>query len=185
MGRRTVTLLLSGGIDSAALVPFYRARDVDLHALHFDYGQPSALAERRAAKAICKHYTLPLAVRKFGFSLPCVAGEFHARNALFLLGAAALETGASGIAIGIHAGTPYYDCSEAFVADLGRVFDGYFGGSVSVEAPFLAFDKRHVCEFAYRSQVPLSLTFSCERTNDSPCGECASCRDRQAHLGRP
>jgi 7-cyano-7-deazaguanine synthase len=176
---------MSGGIDSAALVPFYQTRDVDLCALHFDYGQPTAEAERRAVEAICEHYALTLAIQSFGIPLPCETGEFRARNALFLIAAAAIEPGSSAIAIGIHAGTPYYDCSEAFVEDLRRVFDGYFGGSVSIDAPFLAFDKRHICEFARRAEVPLDLTFSCERTNDAPCGECPSCRDRLAYLGCP
>jgi 7-cyano-7-deazaguanine synthase len=185
MSKRTISLLMSGGIDSAVLVPFYRARDVSIHGLHFDYGQLSARAERRAVNAICTHYALPLTIQKLGFSLPCDAGEFRARNALLLLAAAALEPNSSAIAIGIHAGTPYYDCSDAFLGDMRRMVDGYFGGTVSLEAPFLAFDKQHICEFACRTGVPIDLTYSCERTSDGPCGECPSCRDRQARLGHP
>ncbi len=184
MGARSVSLLLSGGIDSTALVPFYLARGDELRAIHFDYGQPSAQAERRAARAVCKYYGLQVTIQELGFPLPCVTGEYRARNALLLLSAAALDAGASAIAIGIHDGTPYYDCSEAFVQDTNRVLEGYFGGAVFVEAPFLEFDKRRVCEFALHAEVPLGLTFSCERASGTPCGECASCQDRRIYLER-
>lgn len=186
MSRRTVTLLVSCGIDSSTLVPFYRDRaEIDIRALHVNYGQPSARAERKAVMAICAHYDLPLVIHRLGFSIPCERDEYRARNALLLLAAAALETESAAIAIGIHAGTSYYDCSDVFIEDLRRVLDGYFGGAISIEAPFLKFEKRHVCEFARRSGVPLKLTFSCERTSATPCGECPSCLDRQAHLGHP
>lgn len=185
MGERTVTLLLGGGIDSTALIPFYRDRGVTHRAAHFDYGQPSAAAERRAGRAICRHYAVPLATYSLGVALAAEDGEYRGRNALLLFAAAGLDPPPSAIAIGIHAGTPYYDCSEVFLRDIRRLFDGYFGGAVSVEAPFIAFGKQQVCEFARRAGVPLDLTFSCERRSAAPCGACPSCLDRRAYLGRP
>jgi 7-cyano-7-deazaguanine synthase len=156
-----------------------------LRAIHFDYGQPSALAERRAVRTICRHYKVPLAARNLGISLACESGEYRGRNALLLMAAAGSEPVTTSVAIGIHAGTPYYDSSAAFLRDINRLFDGYFGGTLPVEAPFVGFDKRDVCAFARKVRVPLDLTFSCERTSDTPCGECLSCRDREACLERP
>jgi 7-cyano-7-deazaguanine synthase len=181
----TVKLLLGGGLDSTALIPFYQTRGAALHAVHFDYGQPSAAAERRAARAICHHYKVPLATHKLGIALPCVHGEYPGRNALLLIAAAGLEPVPSSIAIGIHAGTPYYDCSPAFLRDVTRLFDGYFGGILPVEAPFVDFGKHEVCAFARSVGVPLDLTFSCERSGGEPCGSCRSCLDREACLARP
>ena len=180
-----VKLLLGGGIDSAALIPFYQNRGVALRAVHFNYGQPSAVAERRAARAICRHYKVPLVTHKLGISLACESGEYRGRNALLLMAAAGSEPSPSSVAIGIHAGAPYYDCSEAFLREINRLFDGYFGGTLPVEAPFVGFDKEGVCAFAREADVPFDLTFSCERTSGAPCGECLSCRDRIACLERP
>lgn len=181
----TVRVLLGGGIDSAALIPFYQTRGAALHAVHFDYGQPSVTAERRAVRAICRHYEVPLATHKLGIALPSEHGEYRGRNGLLLIAAAGSEPVPSSVAIGVHAGAPYYDCSPAFLRDINRLFDGYFGGTLSVEAPFVDFDKRDVCAFAREIELPLDLTFSCERTSSAPCGECLSCRDREACLERP
>lgn len=178
-------MLLGGGIDSAALIPFYQARGVALRAVHFDYGQPSATAERRAVRALCHHYEVPLTTHKLGIALLSEHGEYRGRNGLLLIAAAGLEPVPSAVAIGIHDGTSYYDCSPVFLRDINRLFDGYFGGTLSVEAPFVDFHKRDVCSFAREIDLPLDLTFSCERTSGTPCGHCLSCRDREACIERP
>ena len=68
-----------------------------------------------------------------------------------------------------------------------RQYGGNFGGPIlkSKASFFIDFDKRDVCAFARKAGVPLDLTFSCERTSDTPCGECLSCRDREACLEGP
>lgn len=96
-----------------------------------------------------------------------------------LLGAASnLDNAGGRLSLGIHAGTPYYDCSSSFLTDVQRLLDGYFGGTVRVEAPFVEFTKRDVFDFCLRNRVPVDLTFSCERSSDCPCGECRSCEER-------
>jgi 7-cyano-7-deazaguanine synthase len=128
---------------------------------------------------------VPLATRKLGIALLNEHGEYRGRNGLLVIAAAGSEPVPSSVAIGIHAGTPYYDCSPAFLRDINHLFDGYFGGTLSVEAPFIEFDKRDVCTFAREAGVPIDLTFSCERTSGAPCGECLSCQDREACLECP
>jgi 7-cyano-7-deazaguanine synthase len=116
-----------------------------------------------------------------GFAVECTEGEYHYRNALLVLAAASIAQHAHvGIAIGIHAGPPYYDCTPAFVDDMQRVLDGYHGGSTRVEAPFLEFSKRDIFDFCLGNGVPVELTFSCERGSNRPCQQCASCEDRMA-----
>jgi 7-cyano-7-deazaguanine synthase len=150
-----------------------------LRAVHFDYGQPSAEGERRAVLEIAKHYAVPIDQIKFGLPITNVRGEYLCRNAMFLLGAASILNSASArLALGIHTGTPFYDCSVPFLDDVQRLFDGYFGGTVQVEAPFAEFTKRDVFDFCVRNHVPIDLTFSCERQSAYPCGECRSCKER-------
>ncbi|MGI8405999.1 MAG: 7-cyano-7-deazaguanine synthase [Thermomicrobiales bacterium] len=178
-----LTLLLGGGIDSTTLIPFYLRRDVPIRGIHFDYGQASLTGELRAVRAICCHYSVPLQTIRLGFPLSSRNGEYRGRNALLALAAASLATRPHSVAIGIHAGVPYYDSSATFVADLNRLFDGYFDGVATVQAPFTDFTKAQVYAFAVQSQVPIELTFSCERRSDGPCGACPSCRDREALRG--
>ena len=82
-------------------------------------------------------------------------------------------------AIGIHSCTPYYDCSQSFVNDIQRLFDGYFNGSIQVEAPFLELTKGEILSLCDKLKVPVEITYSCERSSDIPCGECLSCIDRR------
>jgi 7-cyano-7-deazaguanine synthase len=174
-------ILLGGGMDSAALLPFYLSRDVEVRGVHFDYGQPSARGERRSVLALARHYDVPVETQSLGLALASTRGEYHCRNALIVLAAASVALRAQlGIAIGIHADSPYYDSTPAFVGDVQRLLDGYHGGTVRVEAPFLEFSKQDVFDYCLESGVPVNLTFSCERRSDRPCRQCASCKDQMA-----
>lgn len=85
----------------------------------------------------------------------------------------------SKIAIGVHSGVPYYDSTEMFIADSLNILDGYFNGTVLLDAPFLSFTKHQIYEYCIENNVPLELTYSCERGNMLPCGICPSCKDRR------
>ena len=168
-------------MDSAALLPFYLSRGAEVRGVHFDYGQPSVAGERRAALALSRHYGVAVETKRLGVAVQRTEGEYHCRNALLVLAAASVAPCARlGVAIGIHASSPYYDSTPAFVADVQRVLDGYHGGTLRVEAPFLEFSKRDVFDYCLGHGVPMGLTFSCEDASDRPCQRCASCKDRMA-----
>src|SRR5713101_9874697 len=132
--RRTmVTVLLSGGIDSAALLGFYSRQYFNVTAFFVNFGQPAAKQELNAAKAICKHHGVPLSV----FTTKCDAifspGKIAGRNAFLIFAAMLGCQGRPGIiAIGIHDGTPYYDCSEGFLKGVQIIVDGYTAGTVKI-----------------------------------------------------
>lgn len=177
---KVVHILLGGGIDSSALIPFYLSLGLNAVGIHFNYGQPSAAGERRAVKLIAKHYRIRARMVDLGFRLHIQRGEVRCRNALLLLSAAGLnEHPKMLISMGIHAGTHYYDCSYRFIDNIQVLLDGYFGGSVRFDAPFARFTKTGVYQYCERAKVPLELTFSCERRSDAPCGRCRSYKDRQ------
>lgn len=173
-------VLLSGGIDSAATLVLYHQQGAELSAIHFDYGQPARRSEWEAAEAIAQHYGVPITRIRLGVRPRARNGEFFGRNALFVLAAAAtVGQGPLVIAAGLHTASPYYDTTSAFVADVQRILDGYAGGSVTFAAPFLEKTKKDIIQYARRHRVPLHLTYSCERRNAPPCGECSSCQDRR------
>lgn len=175
-----VNVLLSGGIDSTALVSFYLARDIAVKGIHFNYGQPCFRGEQRAVQQVSSYYKISTKTISLGFSIANNQGEYHCRNAILLLSAASISLAKPArFVIGIHANAPYYDCSKAFIENIQKLLDGYFNGSAQVETPFLEFTKKDIIELCKALNVPVNLTFSCERNSDIPCGKCLSCTDRR------
>ncbi|GAB4255231.1 MAG: hypothetical protein Kow00129_16130 [Thermoleophilia bacterium] len=131
-------VLVSGGIDSAALLAFYLRERFDVRPLFVDFGQPAAKQELRAARAVCKHYGVRLSIMTVRSQVTFSVGEIPGRNA-FLVFAALLvcDMRPGVIAIGIHEGPPYYDCTEGFLKSIQAVVDGYAAGRIKVAAPFL------------------------------------------------
>jgi len=176
-----VLVLHSGGIDSTACLAFYLQQGFAVEALFVDYGQAAARRERKAATAISTHYNIRLRpVECAGFQ-GLGSGYILGRN-MFLAGCAlmAYPYPAGIIAMGIHAGTSYADCSQLFVEQLQAICDTYAGGAIVLGVPFLEWSKRDMVDYCRMHEVPLQLTYSCELGQDQPCGKCASCRDLEA-----
>jgi 7-cyano-7-deazaguanine synthase len=175
------TVLMSGGIDSAACAHFLRRQGLVLDAVFLDYGQVAATLEVRAAMALAHHLDLPLQLFTLSGSEPLGSGELVGRNALLVFATLFLIRGRSGlIALGLHAGTPYYDCSAPFVTSIASLVSEHTDGRVSVVAPFIEWTKRDVFDYFISANLPISITYSCESGTDPVCGACASCRDRKA-----
>ncbi len=177
--RRRALVLLSGGIDSAACTQFLLEQDYVVGALFADYGQPAAEQERNSASLVASHFGIPLSWctvaprRTFG------AGEIPGRNAWLVLTAYMLGEVAGGvIALGVHAGSPYYDCTEAFLFSLNRLLGEHSDGRVCCYAPFVSWPKALVYRYFKERNLPLALTYSCEAGTVPPCGICRSCLDR-------
>jgi 7-cyano-7-deazaguanine synthase len=175
----SVLLLASGGIDSTALIDFYRRRNTEVKAVHFQYGQPSAQSEMEAFEKVSKYYRVETRLSNQSFPMTQRGDELIGRNLFFTLAASTLETPPLRISLGIHQGTLYYDCTRTFVDDCQRLLDGYFGGTVRLETPFIDLRKADIIDYCKRNNVPLNLTYSCLRQNSPPCGTCSSCSDRK------
>jgi 7-cyano-7-deazaguanine synthase len=174
-----VLVLLSGGLDSTAVLHFYLSERRPVIAMFVDYGQAAAEQERRASQAVCRRCGVSLLQRVVSGAVIKGQGEIPMRNA-FLLALAAMERPDTvwGVATGIHAGTAYADCSEGFAALMQQIarFDNR---PVDVLNPFLAWTKHDVLSYCEANDVPTALTYSCERGQVPPCGSCLSCRDRK------
>lgn len=174
-------VLVSGGIDSAALMAFYLRQNFDLRALFVDFGQPASKQELNAARSLCKHYGVPLSILTAKCDTTFSPGEIPGRNAFLVFAAMLVCQGRPGlIAIGIHEGPPYYDCSEGFLNAVQAIVDGYAAGRIRIAAPFLKWNKLMVWEFCKESELPVDLTYSCEKGGSTPCRICPSCKDREA-----
>ena len=162
---------------------FYLRRKVSIQCIHFQYGQPNGQSEAEAVEKLTNYYGLEKSVVQLGFPLMKRKEELLGRNTFFVLAASSLGVTPARIALGIHSGSPYYDCSRLFIEDCQRVLDGYFQGIVRLEAPFLDFGKRDIVRYCKTNNVPIQLTYSCQTQNYPPCGKCTSCLDRQQIVG--
>ncbi len=190
-------LLLSGGLDSAALAALRHPSD----ALTVDYGHVCADAERAAARIVCDrlnitHHTLTIDCSGVGSGL--LAGDFRSGSAVGddKNGVAAefwpfrnqlLVTIAAGLAyrLGLHRVVlgcvstdqeRHVDGSRAFVEALAAV-TRMQEGEVDVVAPAADLTSQDLIEL---SGVPLGLlgwTHSCHTANRA-CGWCPGCMKR-------
>jgi 7-cyano-7-deazaguanine synthase len=175
-----VLVLLSGGLDSAACLSFYKCLNRPTCGLFIDYEQPAANHEYRAAKEIANYYNVFLYTAKWNGQSKKRSGIVAARNA-FLLIAALMERPeqVTTIALGIHAGTQYTDCSSEFVSRMQSIFDIYSEGALHIATPFKDWTKSDIWAYAISKNVPVDLTYSCEAGLNQPCGKCLSCLDRK------
>jgi 7-cyano-7-deazaguanine synthase len=173
-------VLLSGGIDSAACTKYYLDSGYEVHSIFIDYGQLPANREFGSAEKIASYYGIDLIRLTFNSKQKYGAGEIEFRNAFLIFSSLLSCPSFKGlVSMGIHAGTRYYDCSEAFVLDINRILSTYSDGEITFDAPFLKWTKAQIVEFCKKRDVPLNLTYSCEEGGDIPCGKCLSCIDRR------
>ena len=176
--RTAFLILASGGVDSSTLLWLSIQQGLTPTALFVDYGQPAAEAEGEAVAKICSSLGTPWrCVRYKGTRFG--AGEIRGRNA-FLLHMALVEfpSNSGVVALGIHAGTGYTDCSPEFMEVMERSYEFHTGGAITATAPFLHWTKQDVYRLAAKLDLPTAQTHSCEASN-LPCGRCRSCQDRR------
>ena len=174
---RKCIVLLSGGIDSAACLDMYLRNESFVNCLHVQYGQRAARQELDAATAIASHYDVPLTVIRHCGDRQHHEGEVVGRNAFFVM-TALVETGTpSSIVMGIHTGSPYFDCSSHFVALTQQLLDSYCDGRTRFSAPLIDWTKQDIWSYCSAHGVPVGLTYSCEHGGGDPCGECLSCKE--------
>ncbi len=175
----TATVLMSGGIDSAACAHRLLAQGLHVEGLFVDLRQAAAYREAMAVSALAK--VLGMEVRQVDFTglRASGTGELVGRNAFLVFSALFVTRGLSSlIALGLHGGSAYFDSSEDFLASIDKLVGEHTGGRVSVVAPFIAWSKKAVVDYFIASGLPLALTYSCEAGTDPVCGICASCRER-------
>lgn len=175
------TILMSGGLDSSACAHYYKQRGYDVRGVHVSYGQPAEAAERRAMEQVCKFFGIRFSAFCATGSEKYGTGELFGRNLFLISCAMCLGKFDAGIlAMGIHAGTPYYDCSPAFFELMSRVVAEHTDGRLQLAAPFLLWDKGEIVRYVRETDIPVQLTYSCEAGTPQPCGKCLSCLDRVA-----
>lgn len=207
---KKAVVLLSGGMDSAAVIAIAREQGFAVHALSVRYGQrhTSELdAAGRVAEAlgVAAHKVVDVDLRSIGGSaltddaidVPEAGGEgipstyVPARNTIMLslaLGWAEV-LGANDIFCGVNAVdySGYPDCRPEFIAAFQALANlatkaGVEGAGLRVHAPLQFLGKADIVREGVRLGVDFGLTVSCYQADAQgrACGHCDACRLRAA-----
>lgn len=178
-----VTVLFSGGIDSSACIAYYLEQGWQVQPLWVDFGQPAAHQERMAVEKLCRYYRLTVRVTRLEGMLWTTTqsdpAEYLGRN-LTLLSLAVSQSPLSPslIAMGIHAGTNFVDCSSEFVSLANELVQMVSHYNAYLECPFLDWKKEEIVSYARSCGLPIHLTYSCLEGAAGHCGVCAKCQER-------
>ena len=180
-----VLVLASGGIDSTACLQYYIQRGFKVRLLHIDYGQKPFKPERSALQSVCEYFGLEyrwLALRGIQWSLRR-SDEILGRN-LFLAaaGLASFHASRGLVAMGIHSGNDYADCSIEFQDQLRVVSQVSSRYLVDFDFPFGSWLKHEIIEYCRSNVTPVWLTYSCVTSESSACGKCDSCLERRDYV---
>ena len=153
---------------------------LDVRGLFVDYGQAAARFEERASTTLANHFDIPLTRICIRHDRTFGSGEIVGRNLLLISTAVTFAPVSRGlIVIGVHAGTPYYDCSSGFVRSVATSIEEVSDGKFSVLAPLSALVKKEIFEYALKWKLPCESAYSCEQGMEIGCGVCLSCQDQR------
>jgi len=202
-------VLLSGGMDSAAVVAIAREQGFAVHALSVSYGQRhtselAAAARVAQALGVVAHKVVDVDLRSIGGSaltddidVPEAGGEgipvtyVPARNTIMLslaLGWAEV-LGANDLFCGVNAVdySGYPDCRPEFIQAFEALANlatkaGVEGAGLRVHAPLQFLSKAQIVREGLRLGVDFGLTVSCYNADGQgrACGHCDACRLRAA-----
>ncbi len=206
--KKKAVVLLSGGMDSAAVVASAHEQGFEVYALSVRYGQRhtselEAAARVAAALGVAGHKVVDVDLRSIGGSaltddaidVPQAGGVgipstyVPARNTIMLslaLGWAEV-LGANDIFCGVNAVdySGYPDCRPEFIAAFQALANlatkaGVEGAGITVHAPLQYLSKAQIAAEGQRLGVDFGLTVSCYRADmeGRACGQCDACRLR-------
>jgi len=202
-------LLLSGGMDSTALLAWLVEQEWTVYPIIFDYGQSHRELENEAAKKVADHYKSRgvKEPKTFKFDLSQIGGSAltdedinvpdnmkeqkktvvpHRNGLLATIAAAYGET------IGVYDifFTPvaedyesYPDCRPAATKALSTFLTLSATdqpADVNVHTPFIKWWKKDIVQWGISYDVPFHLTHTCYKGVKPACGECPACRERLA-----
>jgi len=204
MSRKAI-VILSGGMDSTTLLYKMKNEGYELEALSFDYGQRHK-KELQMANATCLLLKIPhmiIDISVIGKNLMTGSaltdnidvpeGHYAADNMkatvvpnrnsimLNLAMAYAISRNIDKIAYAAHSGDHaiYPDCRPAFIKQIKKLAKLVDYKSIEIMAPFMKMDKGDIAILGKKLGVNYTMTWTCYKGEDKPCGKCGACIERK------
>lgn len=189
---KTIIHLLSGGLDSVAMLYDLHGNGERVHALLFDYGQKHVQELVWAS-----HHCIRLGILYTTVELPQLSGSeltdgngsiiVPNRNCILLAIAVnlAISAGADTVTYACNADDEavFPDCRLAFIQAFNNMLRAQ-QVHVEVCAPYIDKPKWWIAGLAREMGVPIHETWSCYRGGAQPCGECPACLKRNEALAK-
>ncbi len=184
--------LLSGGPDSFVLIDFLLRNDMKVSCLYVNYGQISANLEYEAFLKICRFENIEwyqkIDMQNFGENidtgltkLETIDPFFPSRNLLLITIASAFlnQLDSDYIAIGVIRSTNEYpDCNRSYFDTLESIISKSIKRNIKILTPIDDFIKIDVIRYFEKYQLPLNISYSCEKGVKNHCQKCLSCIER-------
>ena len=174
--KKSVLVLMSGGIDSAVLAKHYLDKGWEVKGVFVDHGQPMLEVERKVIVELAKVLGVGI--------VETLGGEFDydgyfgpVRNLYLLTLAVNLSYfyPFKNVAIGVCNGE-YLDTRPEFIDRFNFMLEMCLKDPIYVLAPFAHWSKSRVIKYGIKIGAPLYLTYSCMEY--PPCGKCGDCKIR-------
>lgn len=124
MTEKQALVLLSGGVDSTACVQLLLEMEFQVTGLFVNYSQAALERERESAQRVSQYFNIPLSEVAFHHGAHFGSGKVLGRNGLLIFAAMASGKLSKGIiALGIHSGSNYYDCSPVFIERISSILE--------------------------------------------------------------
>lgn len=201
--------VISGGLDSTTLLYYLLKHREEVRAISFNYGQRHSkeleMAKKTCEKLGVEHKIIDISFIKELVSNSALTSDIEVpeghyesenmkltvvpnRNMIFASIAIgyAVNIGFDEIALGIHAGDHhiYPDCRPEFLDALRAISLVSNEQKIYICAPFLHLDKGDIVAMGSDLNVDYSLTWTCYKGLDKPCGKCGSCVERREAFDR-
>lgn len=201
---RKVVALLSGGLDSTAMIYYLRDQGYEVLPISIHYGQRHhkelSAARKVSSRGVFQHQEIslsPLHLVLGGSSqtdLMVEVPEGHYaednmkvtvvpnRNMILLsiATAYAISQKAEEVAYAAHAGdhAQYPDCRQDFIRAMGAAIYLCDYDPPRLAAPFADMSKADVVRVGTQHHAPFELTWSCYKGDEHHCGRCGTCVER-------
>lgn len=192
MQKKKILTLLSGGIDSFVLLDFLKKNGFDPICIYVKYGQIAYKYEYCAFKSICKYESIKIKKRiminNFGNNIQSgltniniISDYFPSRNLVLisLVSSFLANYNCNYIALGVINSTRFFpDCSRLFLEKLENVLTISLDREIKILTPLEDFLKIDIIKYARKYNLPISMSYSCQKGKKKHCGKCPSCLER-------
>lgn len=200
-----ILVCLSGGMDSTTALYYLKKRyDCEIMAVSFFYGQKHR-KELENAKYHCDKFNINHEIIDISFlgnitkNVSSLTGEEDIpegmydqdnmkstvvpfRNGIMLsvLASYADSNECDTIIYGAHEGdhAQYPDCTHEFNNNMKEAIKFGTHNNITLFAPFISKDKNDICGIGLELGVDYSKTWTCYVGDNTPCGKCGSCVER-------